>query len=162
MIHLIVGNTGAGKTTYSHQLRKQTAGIIFSIDKWNSHLFLKDKTENDGLEWMLERISRSETLIEHYILQLEHSGVDSILDLGFSKFEHRQKFRDFAIRNKIDCKIHYLDIAIDLRKERVIKRNTEKGIAYEFEVKQEDFDFMETWFETPTHAELEQGVHIVL
>jgi tRNA A37 N6-isopentenylltransferase MiaA len=43
MIHLIVGNTGAGKTTYSNALRKKTNGVIFSIDKWNKTLFLADK-----------------------------------------------------------------------------------------------------------------------
>ena len=43
MIHLIVGNTGSGKTTYSNTLRKKTKGVIFSIDQWNNILFLKDK-----------------------------------------------------------------------------------------------------------------------
>ncbi|WAC02190.1 ATP-binding protein [Lacinutrix neustonica] len=162
MIHIIVGNTGSGKTTYSHRLREQTGGCIFSIDKWNKVLFLKDKTKNDGLEWMLERINRSETLMQHYILQLEHNGVDSILDLGFSKRTHRQKFVSFATLNKIEYKIHYLDISKELRKARVIQRNTEKGITYEFEVNPNDFDFMETWFETPTNEELKNGVHIKL
>jgi len=43
MIHLIVGNTGSGKTTYSTNLQRKTQGIIFSIDKWNRILFLDDK-----------------------------------------------------------------------------------------------------------------------
>ena len=162
MIHLIVGNTGAGKTTYAHKLREENQGIVFSIDKWNNRLFMPDKTKDSGLEWMLERIDRSEILIEHYILQLEHNGIDSILDLGFSKYTHREKFRLFALKNTIDYKLHYLDISIDLRKDRVIKRNTEKGMTYEFEVKLEDLDFMETWFEKPNQTELKKAVHIKL
>lgn len=43
MIHLIVGNTGSGKTTYSRELKQKTNGVIFSIDKWNNALFLTDK-----------------------------------------------------------------------------------------------------------------------
>lgn len=50
MIHLIVGNTGSGKTTYSNELKSKNDGIIFSIDKWNNTLFLADKKPTDGLE----------------------------------------------------------------------------------------------------------------
>jgi dephospho-CoA kinase len=56
MIHLIVGNIGSGKTTYSNLLKKKTNGIIFSIDERNKTLFLEDKKWDDGLEWVLERI----------------------------------------------------------------------------------------------------------
>ena len=67
MIHLIVGKTGAGKTTYSNELRMKTDGIIFSIDKWNNELFLPDKESTDGLEWILERINRAESIMIHLI-----------------------------------------------------------------------------------------------
>ena len=93
MIHLIVGNTGAGKTTYSANLKKKTNGIVFSIDKWNKTLFLTDKKPTDGLEWFLERIERAEEMIKELVMQLENAGTDTILDLGFSKLEHRNKFR---------------------------------------------------------------------
>lgn len=49
MIHLIIGNTGSGKTTYSSELKINTDGVIFSIDKWNNILFLPDKKPTDGL-----------------------------------------------------------------------------------------------------------------
>jgi predicted kinase len=90
MIHLIIGNTGSGKTTYSHELKKKNNGVIFSIDKWNNVLFLADKKPTDGLEWFLERIDRAETMILDVVMQLENSGTDSILDLGLSKLDHRE------------------------------------------------------------------------
>lgn len=96
MIHLIIGNTGSGKTTYSNELKQKTNGIVFSIDKWNKTLFLPDKKSDDGLEWFLERIDRAENLIKDLIVQLEKSKTDSILDLGLARFEHREKFRKFA------------------------------------------------------------------
>ena len=80
-------------------MKKKTNGIIFSIDKWNNILFLPDKNPNDGLEWFLERIERAEKMIMTLIEQLENSKTDSILDLGLSKFEHREKFRTFAKDN---------------------------------------------------------------
>jgi predicted kinase len=54
MIHLIVGNTGSGKTTYSSELKRKTKGIILSIDKWNKTLFLDSKKPTDGLKCFLD------------------------------------------------------------------------------------------------------------
>lgn len=160
MIHLIIGNTGSGKTTYSNELKNKTNGIIFSIDKWNNVLFLPDKNPTDGLEWFLERIDRAEKMIMELVLQLEKSKTDSILDLGLSKFEHREKFRSFAKKNGFEIKTHFLDISKKTRMKRILKRNNEKGDSFEFEVTQENFDFMEGWFERPTELELNNGIII--
>lgn len=160
MIHLIVGNTGSGKTTYSTELKRKTNGIIFSIDKWNKTLFLADKKPTDGLEWFLERIERAEKLIMTLVSQLEISKTDSILDLGLSKFEHREKFRKFADLNGYELRTHFLDIPKETRLNRVMKRNKEKGETFEFEVSKENFDFMENWFEKPTKKEMIGGIII--
>ena len=162
MIHLIVGNTGSGKTTYSTELKRKTNGIIFSIDKWNKTLFLADKKPTDGLEWFLERIERAEKIIVDLVRQLENSKIDSILDLGLSKFEHREKFRKFADLNGYELKIHFLDIPKETRLNRVLKRNTEKGETFEFEVSTDDFNFMENWFEKPNKKEMIGGIIITV
>ncbi len=160
MIHLILGNTGSGKTTYSSELKEKNKGILFSIDKWNKTLFLDDKKTSDGLEWFLERIERAEVMIMELVDQLENVKTDSILDLGFSKFEHREKFRKFAELNGYELKTHFLDISKETRLERVMKRNYEKGDTYEFDVSKENFDFMESWFEKPSEKEMQGGITI--
>ena len=160
MIHLIVGNTGSGKTTYAHRLKAASGGIVFSIDQWNKTLFFPDKKITDGLEWFLERIDRVEAIIFKLISQLEDEKTDAILDLGLSKFEHREKFRRFARQNDFELRLHYLDIPRETRLDRVLNRNHEKGETYEFEVTRENFDFMETWFEKPTAEEMETGILI--
>jgi len=160
MIHLIVGNTGAGKTTYSNELKTKINGVIFSIDKWNNTLFLPDKKVDDGLNWFLERIERVENIITHLIEQIESSKTDSILDLGLSKFEHREKFRKFALNSGFEIKIHFLDISKETRRKRVLERNQKKGKTFEFEVTNENFDFMEKWFEKPNEMELKNGIMI--
>ena len=160
MIHLIVGNTGAGKTTLANKLKKELNGIIFSIDKWNKNLFLEDLTENDGVEWYLERIDRSETVIMDLILQLEAISVDSILDLGLAKIDHRKKFIEFANKNNFEFKIHYLDISKSERFKRIQNRNFNRGETYEFDVSEEDFEFMEDWFEPLTDNELTNALII--
>jgi len=160
MIHLMVGNTGSGKTTYAMELKRKTHGIIFSIDKWNKILFLADQKPDDGLEWFLERIDRAEEMIMDLIHQLENSKTDSILDLGLSKFEHREKFRKFAESNRFQLKTHFLDIPKETRLERIMKRNREKGATFEFQVSKENFDFMESWFEKPSEEEMDGGIII--
>ncbi len=160
MIHLIVGNTGSGKITYSAELKRKNNGIIFSIDKWNNTLFLADKKPTDGLEWFLERIERAEEMIMELVMQLENARTDSILDLGLSKFAHRDKFRKFAEANGYKLKTHFLDISKETRLERVMKRNSEKGETFEFEVSRENFDFMENWFEKPSEIEMQDGITI--
>ena len=141
--------------------KSKTNGIIFSIDKWNNILFLADKKPTDGLEWFLERIERAEKMIMDLVIQLENSKTDSILDLGLSKFEHREKFRKFANLNKLELTTHFLDISKDTRMQRVMKRNTDKGETFEFEVSTENFNFMENWFEKPTAKEMIGGLIIV-
>jgi len=160
MIHLIVGNTGSGKTTYANNLKNEIGGVVFSIDQWNNILFIPDKKEVDGLEWFLERIERSESLIITQIKQLENIGVDAILDLGLSKFEHREKFRYFAKINSYKIKTHFLDISKEIRLTRILQRNVIKDETFEFEVTRENFDFMENWFEKPIVSELKSGIII--
>ena len=160
MIHLILGNTGSGKTTYANQLKKETKSVIFSIDTWNKTLFLVDKKPTDGLDWFLERIERAETLILDLVIQLENANTDAILDLGLSKLTHREKFREFATLHGYEIKTHFLDISKETRLKRVLQRNTEKGDTFEFEVSKENFDFMETWFEKPSDLEMEDGIVI--
>ena len=161
MIHLITGNTGSGKTTYCNKLKADSGGVIFSIDFWNHTLFLPDKSNEDGLDWFLERIKRSEKVIMNLIKQLENSNTDSILDLGFSKQSHREKFRKFAMDSGFDFKLHFLDISKETRWERIQKRNSEKGNTFEFVVSKVDFDFMENWFEPPTTSEMKDGIIIL-
>ena len=160
MIHLILGNTGAGKTTYAQTLKQKHQGVIFSIDHWNKTLFLPDKTPGDGVDWFLERIARSDAMIQSLVVQLEGAGVCSILDLGFAKKARRMAFYAFAKANNYDYKVHYLDIPKAQRRQRVIQRNREKGPSFQFEVSPEDFEFMETWFEAPQAKELQNAVHI--
>lgn len=151
---MILGNTGAGKTTYALALKKEVAGVIFSVDHWNNTLFMADKQSVDGVNWFLERIARGDTMIRSLVKQLEEAGVDSILDLGFAKRDRREVFYAFAKANTFNYQLHFLDITKEIRRERVVQRNSKKGDTFQFEVSSADFEFMETWFEHPAAKEL--------
>lgn len=50
--------------------------------------------------------------------------------------------------------MHFVDAPHDVRKARVLARNSEKGETFSFEVTPGMFDFMEQEFQRPTEAEL--------
>jgi predicted kinase len=160
VIHIILGNTGAGKTTYALSLKEQEQGVIFSVDHWNKTLFLEDKKPDDGVDWFLERIERSDTMIQSLVVQLAAVGTPAILDLGFAKKDRRERFYAFAKAYKIPIQLHFLDIPLEVRKQRVMKRNQEKGTTFQFEVSETDIEFMETWFEKPTPKEVAHALII--
>jgi adenylate kinase family enzyme len=42
IIILIVGSTGAGKTTYARKLAEQIQAVVYSIDDWMKGLYWQD------------------------------------------------------------------------------------------------------------------------
>ncbi|MCA9277695.1 MAG: ATP-binding protein [Phycisphaeraceae bacterium] len=154
-VHMIVGNTGAGKTTYAIDLAQQRNCIRYSIDEWMESLFEADKSDAPTYEWMLERVNR----IQHQMLKMVAQHIrckqDVILDLGFFTKKQRNVVRSSIASNHGNVRMHYLDIDAAIRWERVQKRNTEQGETYALQVTREVFDFCETLFEVPGETELE-------
>lgn len=160
MIFLITGNVGAGKSTYAAALKEKQSGVIFSVDQWNKELFFPDRTTDSGLDWFLERIERSEKIILDLVSQLEASSCNCILDLGLSKKAHRNKFIQFAKEHGYKYEVHFLDISAEIRRQRMLQRNINKGPTYQFEVTEENFNFMERWFEPLDETELQNAIVI--
>ncbi|UQA57283.1 AAA family ATPase [Polyangium aurulentum] len=152
--HLICGSTGAGKTTYSLALAERLGAIRFSIDDWMATLFVPDWPPTPDLSWALERTARCEAQMWRMADQLLARGVDVIFDVGLSKREHRDRFRARAAQAGVPTRLHFLDVDAEVRRARVHQRNAEKIGSYSFEVNDEMFDFMETYFERPSADEL--------
>jgi predicted kinase len=150
---LIAGSTGAGKTTYARALADKIDGIRFSIDDWMGALFWMDSPQPIAFEWTIERINRCETMIWAMAQQSVARGIPAILDLGFTTFDHRQKFRDLA--NHIDhpAAVHFVDIDATERWRRVQARNAQRGETFVMPVDRAMFDFMESRWEPPAEAE---------
>jgi predicted kinase len=156
-LHLVLGPQGAGKSTYSRKLAKQELAVRFSIDEWMQQLFGPDLPKAMSLSWMMDRVQRCETQIWAMANQICMNNGSVVLDLGFTKIESRRKFRALAANIGADTQLHVLEAPYLVRKERVVKRNTEKGETYSFEVTPMMFDFMEKEFQRPTDEELERA-----
>ncbi len=152
--HLICGSTGAGKSTYSQALALELGGLHFAIDRWMVTLFWQDSPQPIQFDWTMTRIDRCEAIIFETAKQAVSIGAPAILDLGFTKAAHRQKFAQLAAEANIPVVLHVLDVPVETRWARVEGRNAKRGETYAMEVDRSMFDFVETMWELPDAAEM--------
>ncbi|MCZ8208634.1 AAA family ATPase [Aquidulcibacter sp.] len=152
--HLICGSTGAGKSTYAQALASDLGGLHFAIDRWMVTLFWQDSPQPIEFDWTMARIDRCEAMIFETAKQAVSIGVPAILDLGFTKSAHRQKFAKLAAEAQIPVVLHVLDVPVEERWARVEGRNANKGDTYAMEVDRSMFDFVETMWELPDAVEM--------
>jgi predicted kinase len=150
---LIVGSTGAGKTTYARRLADELGAVRFSIDEWMMGLFWADSPQPIEFAWTMERVERCEAQIFAMVRQLAARGVPAVLDLGFTTKVHRDKFRALAVEAGLMAAVHFIDVPADERWYRVNRRNKERGETYAMQVDRQMFDFMDAMWEPPLEAE---------
>ncbi|MEM1314612.1 MAG: ATP-binding protein [Pseudomonadota bacterium] len=154
LIHLVVGGTGAGKSTYSSRLADEIGGLRFSIDPWMMQLYWKDSPAEPDFDWAIERVTRCVDQMCEVAGQAASRGMGSVFDVGFTTQENRSQVADFAISSGISAKLHWIDVDPDTRWARVQQRNREQGETFAFAVTRDMFDFMETLWEPPTEQEM--------
>ena len=154
MVHMVYGPQGAGKSTFAAQLSAQTGAAVFGIDDWMLGLFMEDLPEQMSLEWISGRTQRCERVIWSVCLQLLGLGTDVVLDLGLMRREDRQRVRQLAQDAGFLVRVHLIDAEQDVRRQRVLARNSERGETFSFVVTPEMFGFMETVYEAPDAVEL--------
>lgn len=157
-IHMIVGNTGAGKSTYAARLAAEIGAHVFAVDEWMRVLFFPDMPAVPSYDWALERTRRIDARIIDEARRLTGLGVRVILDLGFFGRDQRDLVRGFFAGHGIAVRMHYLDIPKQIRWQRVDARNGGTADTYQFEVSRETFEFCETIFERPGADELRGAV----
>lgn len=162
MIHLICGSTGAGKTTYANELRRQLGALHLSIDEWMMTLFAPDSPSQVSWPWIEARVLRCEQQILATALALTATGVPSILDLGLQRADQRRRVTERIRAAGVGMRLHFLDIDATERWRRVEARNDRQGETFRLKVTRPMFDFIETIWEPPTAEELSSldGVRI--
>ena len=156
LVHLVTGSTGAGKTSYAIELSKKRGAVRFSIDEWMGKLYWMDSPRPAQYEWAIERIARCEELIAATVRQLGALGIASVLDLGFTRADHRARFAKLALECNLPVQLHYLKVSKEERWRRVIERNSTRGATYEMNVDRGMFDFMEGIWEPPDTEEMQR------
>ncbi|WP_309623911.1 ATP-binding protein [Novosphingobium sp.] len=150
---LVVGCTGAGKSTYARSLADELGALRFSIDEWMVALFWADSPQPIEFAWTMERVGRCEAQIFAMARQAAERGVRVVLDLGFTTLAHREKFRALGAEAGLRVAVHFVDVPADERWRRVERRNAQQGETYSLTVDRGMFDFMEGLWEPPTEPE---------
>jgi predicted kinase len=153
-VYLVSGGTGAGKTTYARALADRVGAVCFSIDDWMTTLFWMDSPQPIAFDWTMARIERCEAMIQAQVRLLFERSVPSVLDLGFTRADHRSRFAAFARAIGAGVELHVVDVPPDVRWARVQARNSERGETYAMQVERTMFDFMESEWQAPDEAEM--------
>ena len=153
-VHMVCGLTGAGKSTYSENLRRDLGGVRFSIDEWNGKLFLMDRNPTSDFEWFYERVQRCCARMRDTAEQIVNADVPVVFDCGFTNRKEREIFYEWAAEQGFGVVLHFLDVSEETRWQRVQQRNTEQGDTFVMDVTRDMFDFMQRLWVAPDDEEM--------
>jgi predicted kinase len=154
IIHLVVGSTGAGKTTFCRRLAEREGLVRFAIDEWMEGLFFPDRPEDAPPDWYLDRIQRATDRIWDTVTQLLPLGTSVVLEIGLTQRAAREAFYEHVVRAGFDLRLSVLDAPADVRWQRIDERNQKRGPTHVMDVSRGMFDFVEAMWEPPDDAEL--------
>ncbi|MDD2770400.1 MAG: ATP-binding protein [Methylococcus sp.] len=152
-VHLIEGPVGAGKSTFATTLGSRTQGVHIALDEWFVRLFSPDRPGGDHMSWYIERKERLIDLIWYHSERLIASGKDVILELGLIQREPRIEFCRKIKSNGYAFIVHVLDAPTEIRRERVQRRNIEKGATFSMVVPDPIFNLANLLWEAPDEVE---------
>jgi predicted kinase len=140
-VHLVLGPVGAGKSTYVRTLVREHRAVALILDDWMTRLYGADERPATGvIEWYIERRDRCVEQIWAVARSLLAVDVDVILELGLIRRDDRALF--FRKLDAVGCglTIHVLDATRECRRERVRRRNLERGETFAMEVPDHVFE----------------------
>jgi predicted kinase len=153
-VHLVVGSTGAGKSTFARRLAHQCGGVCFVVDEWMQRLFHPDRPEAAGYDWYAPRIERSTEMIWSLVLELVRAGTPSVLEIGLTQRAAREDFYERIAAAGLNLALHVVEAPADVRWQRVEARNRDRGATFSLDVTRGMFDFVEGMWEPPDDEEL--------
>jgi len=156
-IHLIEGPVGAGKSTYCASQAKRIGAVHIALDEWFFRLFTPDRPGTDVVRWYMQRKARLVDLIWNHALALAASGATPILELGLVQRQSRADIYRRAREAGVALRVCVLEASRDLRRERVARRNEEKGPTFSMVVSEAIFEMASDMWERPDDTEIEEN-----
>jgi predicted kinase len=130
-LYAMAGTIGSGKTTFAKKLAKQKKAAFFSIDKHIKQLGQPIKTTKDYDRYYYGVRS----VIEDYAVQLLRLRQSVVLDFGGSN-GHWNWLKAIAKKTKSNIEIFHLLAPMEVRRERVKKRNLDPKTVFRFSAKE--------------------------
>lgn len=155
-IHFIEGPVGAGKSTYAKAIATKGTFQHIALDDWFARLFSPDRPQENFVAWYMERKDRLLALILNQARDILATNKDVALELGLIQREPRQALLRQIQQEGICFTVHVLDAPLDIRRERVRRRNAEKGATFSMVVPDHIFEMASAMWEPPDDLELEE------
>lgn len=153
-IHLIEGPVGAGKSTFASSLATRVGGIHIALDEWFARLFSPDRPDTDLVPWYIERKARLTDHIWNHARALLARGVTPVLELGLVERRSREDVYMRARDAKVELAVHLLVASREVRRDRVMRRNVEKGPTFSMVVPAAFFEMASDAWEEPDELEI--------
>lgn len=152
-IHLIEGPIGAGKPTFSAQRSSLHNAPHLILDECMVTLFSPDRPPHIFLEWYSARKSRCVQKMWEVTCELLSNGVSVILELGLVQVADREDFYRRVDGSEYELRVYLVDTPVELRRQRVRMRNSQKRGTYKMEVPDEIFELAIGFWQDPTETE---------
>ena len=118
-LHIIHGFLGAGKTTFSQKLMKETNAVHLNPDEWCVKLFSKQEFEQNWENCFAKTLEILWQQTKNYLL----NGTDVIFDSGFWDKASRCNAKSIAIECGAEFKHYYIYVPDDIAKQRIALRS---------------------------------------
>lgn len=161
-IHIVIGSTGAGKSTYCKKFAKEHNGVHFAIDEWMMPLYGPDQPDPPSFEWAYERVERANRVLWATARQVSNAGASVILEMGLTLKKDRHAIFKKAATENMRIIVHVLDVDVKTRWRRVERRNMEQGETFALHVTRGMFDYVDTLWEIPTTQEIAPWENVTL
>lgn len=140
-IYVMTGTIGAGKTTFAKKLAKEKKTVVFLIDD----SIRKLKVPIKSIEDYDKCYYGVRNIITDCVLQLLRLNQSVVLDFG-GNVGHWEWLTSIADQTGANIEIFHLLAPVDVRRERVRKRNLDPN---EFHFSDEEFESMPKVSATP-------------
>jgi predicted kinase len=153
-VHLVIGPVGAGKSTLVRALCREHRAVALILDDWMARLFGADERPPEGvLEWYVERrdrcIEQIWAVAQSMLAVGVGVGVDVVLEIGLIQRSDRAAFYSRLDAAECGLTIHVVDATRELRRERVRRRNLERGETFAMVVPPHIFELASDMWQPP-------------
>lgn len=149
-LHLVVGPVGSGKSTFALELSRTHGAVRLTLDEWMAVLFGDDERPVEGrIPWYVDRTERCLEVMWRLTRDLMAVGTDAVLEVGLVQREARQAFYGRIDEEAYAHTVYVVDADRDVRRERVLARNRERGPTFAMEVPSEFFELASDMWEPP-------------
>lgn len=120
-IYAMVGAMGSGKTTLALKISREKGAHFYSLDKTikNFNVPIKSLTDYEN------NMKKALDILSLEAIETLKSGKSVVFDFG-GGIGHWNWLKNIADTTDVDIEIYYFEIPLEVRLERVRKRNSEK------------------------------------